>query len=157
MRFSLDEIDLTILGILQREGRITNAELAKRVGLSPPSALQRVRQLERSGVIKSYVALLDADKLGQKVMVFAMVRLSLHQEQPIERFRRGIAEIPEVVESYHISGDYDYLLKIIVPDIRSYETLIREKVSRIRGIRQIVSSFVLGVPKYTTQIPFEHP
>jgi Lrp/AsnC family leucine-responsive transcriptional regulator len=157
LRINLDDTDLRILGILQKEGRITNAELAKRVGLSPPSALQRVRGLERSGVIKNYVALLDSDKLGMKVMVFAMVRLSLHQEQPIERFRRGIAEIPEVVESYHLSGDFDYLLKILVPDIRSYETLIREKVSRIRGIRQIVSSFVLGVPKYTTNVPFDQP
>jgi Lrp/AsnC family leucine-responsive transcriptional regulator len=153
VKLTLDETDLKILSILQKDGRITNAELAKRVGLSPPSALQRVRNLELSGAIKGYVALLDAERLGLKVTVLAMVSLSLHQEQPIERFRRSIQEIGEIVECYHCSGDFDYLLKILVPDIRAYEVLIREKVSRIRGIRQIKSSFVLGVPKSTTGLP----
>lgn len=153
MKTYLDEIDLQILRILQADGRITNAELAKRVELSPPSALQRVRQLEKSGYIKRYAALLEPDKLGLKVTVWAMVSLSLHQDQPIERFRKSIAEIPEIVECHHVSGEFDFLLKILVPDIRSYELLVRNKLSKIKGIQQIKSSFVLATPKLTTQIP----
>jgi Lrp/AsnC family transcriptional regulator, leucine-responsive regulatory protein len=149
----LDETDIEILRILQADGRITNADLAKRIGLSPPSALQRVRALERTGYIQGYVALLDPEKLGLRITVLAAISLSLHQEQPIERFRKSVLEIPEVVECYHVSGEFDFLLKILVKDMRSYEQLIREKVSKIRGVGQIKSSFVLATTKSTTQIP----
>lgn len=150
----LDETDVRLLAILQTDGRITNADLAKRVGLSPPSVLQRVRALERAGLIKAYVALLDPDRLGLKTTVLAMISLSMHQDQPIERFRKAVQEIDEIVECYHVSGEFDFLLKIIVKDIKSYELLIREKLSKIRGIHQIRSSFVLGTNKHTTKIPF---
>lgn len=150
---ALDETDIEILRILQADGRITNADLAKRVGLSPPSALQRVRQLEQADLIRGYHAVLDPDRLGFKIMVLAMIQLALHQEQPIERFRRSVQEIPEIVECYHVSGEFDFLLKILVKDIRSYEALIREKISKIKGVGQIKSSFVLACPKQTTQIP----
>jgi Lrp/AsnC family leucine-responsive transcriptional regulator len=149
----LDEIDLMILRILQTNGRITNAELAKRVKLSPPSVLQRVRSLEKAGLIRNYVALLDPDRLGLKITALAMISLSLHQEQPIERFRRAIHEIPEIIECYHVSGEFDFLLKILVKDIRAYEQLVREKLSKIRGIQQIKTSFVLSNTKAGTQIP----
>ncbi|HWA83274.1 MAG TPA: Lrp/AsnC family transcriptional regulator, partial [Fimbriimonadaceae bacterium] len=142
-----------LLKLLQEDCRITNADLAKRVGLSPPSVLQRVRALERAGLIKGYTAILDAEKLGLRIAAFAAISLSLHQDMPIERFRRSIQEIEEVQECYHVSGEYDFLLKIVVRDMRAYETLIREKISRIRGIRQINSSFVFGVTKQTTAIP----
>jgi len=150
----LDETDVRLLSILQTDGRITNADLAKRVGLSPPSVLQRVRALERAGLIKAYVGLLDPERLGLKTTVFAMVTLAMHQDQPIERFRKAIQEIDEIVECYHVSGEVDFLLKILVKDIKAYETLIREKLSKIRGIHQIRSSFVLGVNKHSTKVPF---
>lgn len=150
---NLDETDLHILKLLQSDGRITNAELAKRVGLSPPSALQRVRQLEQSGYIRDYVALLDAGRVGLKVTVIAGISLALHQDQAIERFCRAVAAIPEVLEVYHVSGEFDYLLKILVKDIPAYEALVREKLSQIKGVQQIRSSFVLGTPKQNTQIP----
>ena len=153
MKLRLDETDVKILSILQQDGRMTNADLAKSVGLSAPSALQRVRRLETAGIIKAYAALLDAERLGMKLTVFAMISLSLYQEQPIERFRRSVQSIDEVVECYHCSGEFDFMLKIIVPDIRAYEVLIRERIGKLRGIRQIISSFVLAVPKYTTAIP----
>lgn len=149
----LDEIDVQILAILQNDGRITNADLAKKVKLSPPSVLQRVRNLERAGLVRGYFALLDPERLGLKITALAMVSLSLHQEQPIERFRRAIQEIPEVLECYHVSGEFDFLLKIVVRDIRAYEALIRERLSKIKGIQQIKTSFVLATPKSTTQIP----
>ena len=149
----LDEIDLQLLALLQSDGRITNADLAKKVGLSPPSVLQRVRAMENAGLIKGYVALLDAERLGLKLTALAMISLSLHQEQPIERFRRSIQAVPEIAECYHVTGEYDFLLKIHVRDIRAYELLLREKITKIKGISKIQTSFVLGVPKHTTQIP----
>ena len=153
VRTHIDETDRHILALLQQDGRITNAEIAKRVGLPPPSALQRVRQLEKAGLIKGYTAVLDPEKLGLRITVMAMITLALHQEQAIERFRRSILDMPEVVECYHVSGQYDYVLKILVKDIRAYEILVREKLARIKGIQQITSSIVFAVPKHTTQIP----
>jgi Lrp/AsnC family leucine-responsive transcriptional regulator len=149
----IDEVDVQLLKLLQQDGRITNADLAKSVGLSPPSVLQRVRALERAGLIRGYTALLDAEKLGMRITAFAMVSLSLHQDMAIERFRRSVLDVEEVQECYHVSGEYDFLLKIVVKDMRAYEVLIREKISRIRGIRQINSSIVFGVTKQTTAIP----
>jgi len=149
----MDEVDIQILRLLQQDGRITNADLSKRVDLSPPSVLQRVRALEKAGFIRGYTAILDPDRLGLKIMAFAQISLSLHQDMPIERFRRSIQDIDEVLECYHVSGEYDFLLKIVVKDMRAYEALIREKISRIRGIRQINSSFVFGVPKHSAAIP----
>src|SRR5438105_2391153 len=105
----IDDVDLQLLKLLQRDGRITNADLAKSVGLSPPSVLQRVRALERAGLVRGYTALLDPEKLGLKITAFAMISLSLHQDMPIERFRRSILEIDEVQECYHVSGEYDFL------------------------------------------------
>lgn len=148
-----DEIDIEILRLLQGDGRMTNVDLAKRIGLSPPSALQRVRNLEQRGFISGYVALLNPNRLGKSITVFVLVSLALHQEQPIERFRKNIQEIPEVVECYHVSGEFDFLLKVLVPDIPAYEMLIREQISKIQGIQQLKSSFVLAEPKHTTQIP----
>ncbi|HRK22206.1 MAG TPA: Lrp/AsnC family transcriptional regulator [Fimbriimonadaceae bacterium] len=153
MKSFLDETDEKILKILQENGRITNADLAKAIELSPPSALQRVRRLERAGYILGYTALLDPEKLGYSITVWAMMSLTLHQDQPIERFRSRVMEVPEVVECYNVSGEYDFLLKILVADIRAYESLMRETLSRIEGVRQMQSSFVLGVTKHTTHIP----
>jgi Lrp/AsnC family transcriptional regulator, leucine-responsive regulatory protein len=149
----LDETDVQILHLLQNDGRITNAELAKRVGLSPPSVLQRVRALEKSGLIRAYVALLEPERLGLRITALVMISLSLHQEQPIERFRRSIQEIPEIIECYHVSGDFDFLLKVVVRDMRAYEVFLREKLSKIKGIGKITTNFVLATTKQTTQIP----
>jgi Lrp/AsnC family transcriptional regulator, leucine-responsive regulatory protein len=153
MKTHLDEVDIQILSLLQGDGRMTNADLAKHVNLSPPSVLQRVRTLEKLGLIRGYFALLDSERLGLRITALAMISLSLHQEQPIERFRKEIQAIPEVLECYHVSGEFDFLLKIVVKDIRAYEQLVREKLSKIKGIGQIRTSFVLATPKYTTKIP----
>ena len=144
---------MQILSILQSDGRITNADLAKRVGLSPPSVLQRVRTLERAGLIKGYYAHLDPDRLGLKIIAWVSITLALHQEQPIERFRRAIQEIPEILECYHVSGDADFMLKVIVKDMRAYEMFVREKLSKIKGVQQIKTSFVFGTNKQTSEIP----
>lgn len=148
----LDEKDIQILEILQQDGRATNADIAKQIQLSPPSALQRVKALEKLGVIKSYAAMLDADRLGIKLTAWTQISLALHQEMPIERFRKAIASIPEVMECYHVSGDFDFLIKICVRDMKAYESFVREKLSKIKGISKIQTSFVMGVTKHTTRI-----
>lgn len=149
----LDEVDIQLLALLQADGRITNAELAKRVGLSPPSVLQRVRALEKAGLIKGYTALIDADRLGLKITALTFINLALHQDQPIERFRKAVLLLPEVLECYHVSGDFDFVLKIVVRDMRAYELFVREKLAKIKGIGKIHTSFVLGTTKHTTQLP----
>jgi len=153
LKTHLDETDVQILNLLQNDGRITNADLAKKVGLSPPSVLQRVRALEKSGLIRTYVALLEPERLGLRITALVMISLSLHQEQPIERFRRAIQGIPEIVECYHVSGDFDFLLKVLVKDMRAYEVFLREKLSKIKGIGKITTNFVLATNKQVTQIP----
>ena len=152
-REKLDEVDLKLLTLLQDDGRMTNADLARKVGLSPPSVLQRVRKLEDSGLVSKYTAILDADKMGYSLRVMAMVSLSLHQEKPIEGFQKAVKEIPEVLEVLHVSGDFDFLLKIFVRDMADYERLVREQLSAIPGVGKIQSSFVLGVNKDTTSLP----
>ncbi len=151
-RAGIDEIDVQLLSHLQADGRITNADLAKAVGLSAPSVLQRVRNLEKSGIIKSYTALLDAERLGYRLTALTTVSLALHEAQPVERFRKAVQEIPEIVETYHVTGEFDFLLKILVRDMRHYEALLRDKILKIRGIAQIKTSFVLGTTKHTTEV-----
>lgn len=148
-----DEVDTKILQLLQADGRMTNADLAKNVGLTPPSALQRVRALEKAGLIKGYTALLDSERLGLRLTAFTFISLALHQDLAIERFRKSVSELGEVMECYNISGDFDFILKVLVRDIRSYEIFVREKLSRIKGVGKIQTSFVIGTPKQTTKIP----
>jgi Lrp/AsnC family transcriptional regulator, leucine-responsive regulatory protein len=153
MRDHLDETNLEILKILQDDGSTTNADLARKIGLKPPSVLQRVRKLEQSGVIKRYTAHLDAEQLGFGLTVFAQVSLSLHQDQPIENFVTEMSEIPEVMEVYHVSGEFDFLIKIVVENMRHYERLIRERMSAIRGMGKIQSCFVLATRKEGSKLP----
>ena len=152
-RKDLDEVDVHLLSLLQRDGRITNADLAKAVNLSPPSVLQRVRALEKSGFIRGYHAHLEPERLGLRITAMVGITLSLHQDMAIERFRRAVQDIPEILECHHISGDFDFLLKVVVRDMRAYEAFIREKLSRVKGVGQIRTSFVLGTTKSTTEIP----
>ena len=110
----LDETDRIILEILQEQGRISNAELARRVDLSPPATHARLRRLEEGGYIRQYAALLDLDKVGYDMLCFVMVSLQLHQSQQVEGFKAAIQEMPEVLECHHVTGEYDYLLKVVI-------------------------------------------
>lgn len=149
----LDDTDLELLKLLQGDGRTTNAELARRVSLSPPSVLHRVRKLEEQGIIHEYAAVLDPEKLGFALTVVAMVSLALHQDQPIDNFRKKATEFPEVLECLHVSGDYDFMLKIVAKDVHDYERFVSERLSAIKGIGKIHSCFVLAVNKRTTALP----
>lgn len=152
---NLDAKDREILQVLQTDGRITNADLAKRVSLSPPSVLQRVRHLERAGYITRYAAHLDPQMLNLKITVFALVSLALHEENALDGFIAELTEIPQVLECHHVSGEFDFLLKIVVQDMRTYEELLRNRLLKIKGLGQIRSSFVLATPKSTTDLPID--
>ncbi|MFQ6618176.1 MAG: Lrp/AsnC family transcriptional regulator [Fidelibacterota bacterium] len=147
----LDEIDRKILSILQDNGRIRNRELANRIGLSPPSALERVKKLEKKGVIKRYVALLNPVSIGKDTVMFVAVSLIIHQENAIEKFTSAVMSLPEVLECYHITGTSDYLLKVAVRDVAAYEEFVLHKLLKIPVIQNIQTSVVLSTVKQNTK------
>ncbi len=152
-RTKVDDVDVMILRELQAEGRISNVELARRVQLSPPSVLQRVRRLEETGLIRDYVTRLNGDVVGLKLTVFVHVSLSLAADKPIETFRKAVKDIPNVLECYQVSGEYDFLLKVVAADMAGYEKLVREQLTAIKGIGKIYSSFVIQTSKDSTVLP----
>ena len=155
-RVSLDKIDRTILEVIQEEARITNAELAERVGLSPSPCWRRVRALEQTRVIRRYVTLVDAEAIGLPINVFATVTLEKQVERALERFERAVAQRPEVMECYLMTGEFDYLLRIVVPSLGAYERFLMDHLTRIEGIASIKSSFALKQVRYKTALPLVH-
>ena len=149
----LDAIDLRILHEMQHDAKLTNAELAKRVRLSPSPCLTRVRTLEQSGVITRYVALLDAPKVGMNVSVFIQVSLEKQVDAALGRFETAIAQMPEVMECYLMTGDSDYLIRVVVEDVQALERFIVQELSKIPSIANIRSSFALKQVKYSTALP----
>ena len=141
----LDATDIRILNELQRDASLTNVELASRVSLSPSPCLARVKQLEKQGVISRRVTLLDARRLGLKVVVFIQVSL--------DAFERRITTLPQVMECYLMSGDADYLLRVVVADVEALERLIIDQITRIPGVSSIRSSFALKQVLYSTALP----
>lgn len=151
----LDQIDFKILQILQERGRITNAQLASEVGLSPAPTLERVRKLENSGLIQSFHALVNAEKLGLNIIVFIEVKLNYHSHFKIEQFIDTIAAIEEIVEAYHITGDGDFLLKMYAHSIADYQKFIVDILSKIDGVGHIQSKVVLSTVKKDMGLPLK--
>jgi Lrp/AsnC family leucine-responsive transcriptional regulator len=149
----LDSIDLAILAELQRDGSQTNVALAQRVHLSPSPCLARVRALERAGTIRRYVALVDPEAVGLGVSVFISISLREQNTATLGEFERRIADYAEVMEAYLMTGDADYLLRVVVPDIRALERFILERLSSIPGVEKIRSSFTLKQVRYETALP----
>ncbi len=149
----LDKIDFNILKILQERGRITNAQLAMDVGLSPAPTLERVRKLEASGLIQSYHAVVSPELLGLGITVFIEVKLNYHSHFKIEQFIENISSLEEIVEAYHITGDGDFLLKMFVNSISDYQKFIVEKLSKIDGVGHIQSKVVLSPIKKDMSLP----
>ena len=149
----LDSIDWKILGLLQGDARIANVELAKAVGLSPSPCLNRVRALEEAGYISRYVTLLDALRVGLKVSVFIQVTLERQVESALERFENAIRGRPEVMECYLMTGDADYLIRVVVADIQLLEEFILKFLTKLPGVGNIKSSFALKQVKYQTALP----
>ena len=149
----LDAIDLKILRELQTDARLTNVELASRVNLSPSPCLARVKALEAAGYIRQRVTLLDPSRLGLHINVFIHVTLENQNRDGLDAFEAAVTALPNVMECYLMSGDADYLLRVMVSDMSAYETLITDRLSRIPGIRNIRSSFALKQVMYTTAVP----
>ena len=151
----MDTIDLKILKHLQDNARITNADLADKVGLSPAPCLRRVRALEKRGVIRKYATLLDAGAINMGVTVFVQITLDLQVENRLELFEKAVTRRPEVLECYLMTGDSDYLLRIVVPDVAAYEQFLKQSLTRIEGVAGIKSSFALKQVKYSTVLPLD--
>ena len=152
MSIRLDETDRAILQELQMNGRMTNVELAKRIGMSAPPCLRRVRALEEAGVITGYRALLDAKKLGVDVVWFAMVHLQSQAENDLEAFRAHIRSWPAVRECWTLSGDIDFLLKCVAPDLAGFQSLVSE-LTALPNVKTIRSALTLGQVKDEPLIP----
>jgi len=150
---ALDAIDETILRELQSDGRLSNLDLARRVGLSPPATHARVRRLERDGVIARYVALVDRELAGFDLLCFVNVGLRAHRHDDIERFRDTVTAMPEVLEIHHVTGEYDYVLRVALHNRRDLERFLVDRLSLIPGIARIQTSLVLREVKRTTALP----
>lgn len=149
----LDAIDWNVLARLQEDARVSNVTLAQAVHLSPSPCLSRVRRLERSGVIARYVTLLDPLKLGLRVSVFIQVRLDKQIDSALETFERAMRDRSEVMECYLMTGDADYLLRVVVQDVQALERFIVDFLARVPGVGNIRSSFALKQVKYKTALP----
>jgi len=153
----LDPIDLRILSELQNDGALTNVELARRVHLSPSPCLARVKALEAAGVIERYVALANAKLLGLGLNVFISISLKDQSKESLAEFERRIGEHEEVMECYLMTGDSDYLIRVVVADIAALERFILEQLTPIPGIEKIRSSFALKQVRAKTALPLPRP
>ena len=151
----MDPIDRQILSILQNEGRLSNAELAGRINLSPPATHARLRRLEESGVIDHYAAIIDREKAGFDMLCFIQIGLQLHQPEQVESVREAIREMPEVLECHHVTGEYDYLLKVVIRNRKDLERFVIERLTPVRGVARIQTSLALSEVKTTTALPLE--
>lgn len=149
----MDAIDLKILAALQRDSSLTNVELARRVHLSPSPCLARVKALQKAGVIRRYVALVDPEAVGLGVSVFISISLREQNTAALAEFERRIEACEEVMECYLMTGDADYLLRVVVPDIRALERFVLDRLSPIPGVEKIRSSFTLKQVRYKTELP----
>lgn len=156
MGANIDKTDLKILKILQDNGRITNLQLSNEIGLSPAPTLERVKKLEKSGIIKSYHAVVNAEALGLGMHAFMQVTLLRHKNNAIANFNEQVKQIDEIVECFYITGGSDYLLEILVKDVQAFEKLVMGKLSKIPEIGHMQTLVVLSKVKETRVIPLEY-
>ena len=153
----LDRIDQSILAELQREGRLSNRDLAERVHLSESACLRRVRALEEARVIDRYTAVINQVKVGLPGNVFVSITLNRQEQADLAAFEEAVTRVPEVMECYLMTGDADYLLRVVVPDVPALERFIVDVLSRIPGVGNLKSSFALKQVKYQTALPLPQP
>lgn len=152
----LDAIDLKILNVLQDRADVANIELAEAVGLSPSPCLRRVRILEDAGIIRRRVTLLEPRAVGLAVNIFVSVTLEKQVEERLQEFETAVRSRPEVMECYLMTGESDYLLRVVVPDLNAYERFLKEHLTRVPGVASIKSSFALNQVQYRTALPLDH-
>lgn len=153
--YKLDDTDRKILSILQENGRIPNNKLAEKVGLTTTPTLERVKRLEQEGIIKGYSARVDPEAVNRGLIVFCSLRLAVHQMHTLDEVCDKINEMSEIQACYHITGDSDFLLKIVVEDMRAYETFMHDRLTRLPGIERIYSNMVLSTKKENYHLPIE--
>ncbi len=156
MEVNLDKIDLMILKLLQENGRKTNVQLSNEIGLSPAPTLERVKKLENSGIIKSYHAVVEEKAVALGIKAMIQVSLVRQKDNAISNFKKQINKIDEIVECYQVTGNYDYLLKVVVKDIPSFEKLIGEKLSKIADIGQMQTNVILSEVKKSPVLPLNY-
>lgn len=149
----MDRLDLKILDVLQHDGAISVADLAERVGLSHTPCWRRLKRLESSGAIRERAAILDPKMMGLGVAVFAEVRLRQHDEETLEAFERTVCERTEIVECFSMSGEQDFLLRVVVQDVDHYEVFLKKVLLHLPGVASVNSSFALKTVKLTTRLP----
>ena len=149
----LDELDKAILQALQTDGRISNADLARQINLSPPAVHARIRRLEKQGYIRQYTALLDPEKAGYDMTCFVQMSLQVHQHQQVEAIRLAIQQMPEVLECYHLTGEFDYLMKVVVHNRQDLERFVMQRLTVLPGVARVQTGIVLSAVKSTTNIP----
>jgi DNA-binding Lrp family transcriptional regulator len=157
MRARLDATDWRILKELQANGRITNVDLAQRVGMSPPPCLRRVRALEQAGIISGYMALLDEKSTGFDLIAFAMVRLYSQSEADLRAFENRLLTWPIVRESYMLSGDADYILKCIAPDLPGFQDFVLKQLTAAPNVASVKTTLVIRRAKFEPGVPLEVP
>lgn len=153
LEIELDRTDYKILHYLQNSGRISNSDLADAVGLSPSPCLRRVKALENAGIVKQYVALVDAKAVGLPISVFVNVSLHSQERVSLMEFETKVAEYEEVLECYLMTGNFDYTLRVVAPDLDSYQRFLADKLTRIDGVANIQSSLTLKQVVYRTELP----
>ncbi|WP_090210910.1 Lrp/AsnC family transcriptional regulator [Pseudomonas asplenii] len=152
----LDAYDRKILAALQRDGRLSNVELADEIGLSASPCLRRVRMLEEAGVIRGYQVSLDRDEVGLGLTVFVGVKVERHHEADAEAFRLAVTALPQVISAFLVSGESDFLLQVVVPDLRAYERFLTGELLRLPGVRDIRSNFAIQAVKTPGPLPLDH-
>tara|TARA_R110002049_G_scaffold257009_1_gene432426 strand:+ start:164 stop:670 length:507 start_codon:yes stop_codon:yes gene_type:complete len=148
-----DSVDRNIIQVLQQEGRIANKELSERIGLTTTPTLERVRRLEREGIIEGYAAKVNKESVGRGFVAFVKVTLKVHQLNLLEEFTSAIREIPEILACYHTTGDGDFLLQVVAKNTKDYEQLMRNKLTTLPDVERLHTSIVLNTIKEQSPIP----
>lgn len=148
----LDKLDKQILKLLQKDCSLNTKQIADKVGLTITPTYERIKRMEKTGVIENYVALLNKEKIGKSLMIFCNVSLQLHSKPLLKRFEQTVVKFDEVMECYHTAGTFDYLLKIVATDMNNYQDFITNKLAALENISHVQSSFVMTEVKYKTEI-----
>lgn len=145
-----DPVDKKILKVIQADARLNTKQIAGKIGLTVTPTYERLKKIEQSGVVKEYVALLDREIIGKTIVAFINVSLQLHSKPLINGFEKSIVKVPEVMECFHVAGNFDYLLKVVVKDMNSYQNFLSNKLATIENIAHVQSSFVMTEIKHQT-------
>jgi len=152
---NLDKIDRNLITYLQQDCKQTNKELSNKLNLSVTAVFERIKKLERLGIIKKYVALVDSKKVNLTCMVFCHIKLAQHTKDYLSKFEKEVAQLDEVLECFHVSGEYDYLLKVLVTDMDHFRTFMVNKLTSLKHIGSTQSSFMISEVKNTTRIALD--